>query len=209
MEQSALLEELNVYGGLRGFVDTVIMGRTPWIFTGDGAGFADWRERVGEAGKVQAGGLFVVGSAGTGYSLRPDQPGQPFRPIGSGPHASDLDVAIVDAGLFHSVWDEVVEKDRGGGLVGPVRGVFGRSRPISALMEEVRVNVYWGLVADRLSTPGSATGAQVRALSAEATRLSPTLGLRFRGRIYRRAEDMRQYHLIALRRLQRAVAGRL
>lgn len=197
-----LRESLRASGAITQIVDDAILKGVPWIFDGNAAAFRIWRERVARAALLSPSALFIVGSAAFGYSLHPDKLGREFRRPGNIDGPSDIDIAIVDAGVFTAIWDSVVTLDRGRGL-GPVIRAFGGSRSVGEWILQTRKNVYWGHISASLSSSGTELSARIRAMLAEASRLPPLEGHPSRARLYRTRDDFRHYHLNSLRGLSR------
>src|SRR5262249_55934440 len=93
------------------FVDTEIINRRPWIFTSDDE-HASWSGAVAAALQLDKDRIHIVGSAATGYSLSPYKAGRPFKKVGSGVLASDIDLAITSAELFEDAWNTIIAFDR-------------------------------------------------------------------------------------------------
>jgi hypothetical protein len=175
-------------------VDQVLLRQTPWLFA-SATDFLQWRRLVAAGFAVKIDSVFVVGSAATGFSLSPYKPGHPFRvstdDLGS---PSDVDLAIVSPALFVSAWDAIVSHDR----TRQLRWSFEDHR-------RVRQNIYWGLVSsDRVPRNTDPSRRMLGALAA-AARERPVRGHVLKCRVYRRADDLRAYHIDSLRALRTAV----
>jgi hypothetical protein len=175
------------------FVDSEILGRRPWIFA-DEQQYTSWSASVANVLTVQTDHVRIVGSAATGYSLGPLKAGRPFRTLGLGVSASDIDIAITSNELFVDAWNTIVALDRHMGL-----------RMSTDDRERMRLDIYWGLVAQKsLPTNTNAARAMLTAVSV-ATRMPPIRGHTVRCRIYRRMDDLRAYHISSLRQLRAAL----
>jgi hypothetical protein len=173
------------------FVDRQILRRRPWIFEVDET-YDAWRGLVAAALQVGSDAIRIVGSAATGFSLSPLKPGRPFRTVRSyGAPPSDIDVALIDPDLFSLAWNAVVVLDRARGL-----GGTDDSR------NKIRVDVYWGLVAQANVPPNTNPARRLLTGMAVAGRSPPLRGHRVRCRVYRRIEDLRAYHVASLRLLR-------
>lgn len=173
------------------FVDNQLLLRRPWIFETDDI-YDTWRRSVAATLGIVSENVRIVGSAATGFSLSPLKPGRPFRRTSSLDRApSDIDVAVIDPSLFDLSWNTIVLFDRRRSLGGTDEG---RNR--------IRVNVYWGLVGQR-DLPWNTEPARVLLQAmVTAQRSAPIRGHQVRGRIYRRIEDLRAYHISSLRQLR-------
>src|SRR6266487_4096100 len=101
MTPADLLSSINSATSLRQFVEEHLLTRIPWIFHNDALLYSSWRSAVARGAGVNANAVYLVGSAATGYSLSPTQPGREFRPLNStSGRPSDIDIAIVDSQLF-------------------------------------------------------------------------------------------------------------
>jgi hypothetical protein len=172
------------------FVDHHIFNRRPWIFS-SGHEYDIWCHSVAAALGVQINGICIVGSAATGYSLSPFKAGRAFRAQGSQEMASDIDVAFTSATLFEEAWNTIVALDRRRGL-----------RMSKDERTKLRIDVYWGAVAQRSIPSNTDLARRVLTAVAAATRIPPIRGYILRSRIYRRIEDLRAYHVDSLRQLR-------
>ncbi len=82
----------------RPLVDAYILRGTPYVFKESPVRYDTLRHELSRYLDVRETNLVLVGSARTGFSLSPDNFGRPFR------DDSDLDMAVVSARLFDSVW---------------------------------------------------------------------------------------------------------
>src|SRR2546425_5237050 len=136
MTPEELAAAIGAAGTTETFVDREVLGRTPWIFSGDSDAFDNWRSAVAADLKSRKQDVFVVGSAATGYSLSPYSPGRPFRRlVASAASASDIDLALVSPALFEETWQLLVRLERR------------RALPVSAEdRPRIRAGIYWGRV---------------------------------------------------------------
>jgi hypothetical protein len=192
------------------FVHTRLFSGVPWIFDGDDAAFRAWREAVASAAALELDGVHLVGSAATGFSLSPLKAGRPFRRVAVGNAGSDIDVAIVDDGLFMKAWEALVASDRFGRLGRQLAGRVSQDNSIRDELDRLRCYVYWGLIPHYVSLPGTEMARRLRMLAAATSRLKPFVGHRVSVRVYRRREDLVGYHLASARSLHRSLrdAGR-
>jgi hypothetical protein len=98
----------------------------------------NWCGAIDAVLNIGANGIHIVGSAATGYSLSPLKPGRPFRKPGVSGPASDIDVALVNQGLFDHAWETILTHDR--------------SRRLQMSYDaraKTRTDVYWGVVAQK------------------------------------------------------------
>lgn len=192
VEPAQLLHHISSASSVRHWVENEVFDKTPWIFKGDATVFEEWRKRVADAGGVDSGSIYLVGSAATGYSLSPYKPGRKFRLPGiTGTRPSDIDIAIVDNDLFVDLWDVMLTYDRKRRLTevlavsGPLRGDE---------LERVRQNVYWGAIANNCAPAGTLPSRRLLFAFSAASRKSPFLGHPPKARVYRRKEDLLAYH---------------
>lgn len=91
---------------LETFAETEIMTGRPLIFSSD-EDTTRFQEYVATALGIAAAApdVLIVGSARTGFSLDPDRYFQPFQ------ETSDIDVAVVHAGLFDEAWRTMLAWD--------------------------------------------------------------------------------------------------
>jgi predicted nucleotidyltransferase len=152
---------------------------------------------------VEARHVYLVGSAATGYSLSPLKAGRPFkRRSAEHPYASDIDIVIVNQGLFMQMWNVLLNFDRTRRLVPLLpRPEADRTRPI----DKLRADVYWGTVQHRLTPAGTEGARRVRLLLGTTTRELPFLGYVAKARVYRRVEDLEAYHEQSARQLAHAL----
>jgi hypothetical protein len=174
----------------REFVDNEILDRRPWIFETDAAYLA-WQRSVADALTTTPANIKIVGSAATGFSLSPLKPGRPFRRAPNTSGTSDVDIAVLHSGLFEAAWNAVVAHDRERRLGGTKES---RSK--------IRLDVYWGLVAQPTIPQGTDAARQLLTAMAAANRSVPIRGHPVRCRVYRRLEDLRAYHINSLHQLR-------
>jgi hypothetical protein len=160
-------------------------------------GHGEWRDSVAKEARIDPTGVVLVGSAATGYSLSPRKPARPFhRERTAAQEASDVDIGLVNEGLFIAAWNEVVRLDR-------ARALSVSWTTISTMREQV----YFGAMADFHLPPGSDPRQRLLLATAASTRRPPLLGLKARCRIYRRPEDLKAYHVQSLRKLRLELTG--
>src|SRR6266403_2948499 len=127
MEPDDLLKAITNSSSLRDVVEVNILSGVPWIFQGDTVLFTAWRTAVAKEVGVAPEGIYLVGSAATGYSLNPTKAGENFRqsPSGASHQPSDLDIAIVAPNFFEQAWNSIIRFDRGGALGRFLREQYG------------------------------------------------------------------------------------
>ena len=203
MAPHELLKHIKSEPTYRVFVERHVLNRVPWIFGGDQDAFEAWRTRVGGEAGVNPGGVFVVGSAATGYSLKPKHAGRLFRPFGAPePGASDIDIAVVDEGLFLRAWDVLLRVDRSGRLWSHVSWFFKGDSPENSHRDgvyRIREGVYWGAIGAQFMTRGSSVARAMTSVFSATTRHVPFRGYQPRARVYRRYDDLVGYHIASLR----------
>jgi len=132
-------------------VNRRVFGGDPWVFRDDPKHYALLKAHLVGALGISADGITVVGSAKIGFSLSPDTFGRPFS------DSSDVDVVIVDLGLFDELWNVLLdwrypwhlrkwpEREREWGLGWLERFVCGWCDPIDIM--------FGGIVAPRSYPP--------------------------------------------------------
>jgi hypothetical protein len=147
---------------------------------------------VSEVLGIGRGNIRIVGSAATGYSLSPLKPCRPFREASIlGEAQSDIDIALIDPNLFTAVWDEIVARDRARHLGGT-----------DDTRDRIRFEIYHGLVGQQNIPRNTEPARVVLSAMSVAGRSPPLRGYRIRTRVYRRFEDLREYHVSSLRQLR-------
>ncbi len=175
------------------FVDARLLSATPWAFREDPAEYGRWRERLGQDADLDPTGVFIVGSAATGYSLSPLKLGRDFRPLGAeGSEASDIDLAVVAPPLFFKAWNVIVAYDQ--------------DRILGFNPGQIRQQIYWGFVSNVFVPANTEPSRHIRRLLAASARHRPFRGYKVSARVYRRLADLRAYHIFSLRQV-RAVLG--
>ncbi len=168
-----------------------IVNADPWLCGQLGVNWSSWsRQLLLDRGFANAS-LHLVGSAAIGCSLSPENAGRPFRFLGGLEKPSDLDIALVDTGLFQSCWDEMVRFER---QAGP-----------TYLNGSDREHVYWGRIDDYRVPHRTAPRAAVRALLDACRRAQEFRGYPATLRVYRRLDDLSHYVLRGLNHLGRTI----
>jgi hypothetical protein len=190
-------EELQIHFGTRTnqeIIQSELLERVPWIFESSEP-FHAWRNQVSTELNMSATSILIVGSAATGFSLSPHKPGRAFRrPNDPSGRPSDIDVALVDAALFTDAWNAVVRYDRTWQRLGT-----------DEEEEKLRRDVYWGAISAK-AVPRNTDPARTLLRLAAASGASASLrGYPVRSRVYRRFEDLREYHLQSIRTLRRTL----
>lgn len=197
MTADDVLALISAAGTDEAFVDKAIINATPWIFGGDAGSFAAWRGAVARDLRARTADVFIVGSAATGYSLSPANPGRPFRPLTGAPtSASDIDLALVSPALFEEAWKLLVLFDRRGSL-----------RIGSDDRQRMRAGVYWGRIEQRSVPLGTDAARRLAVAAGAVTRREPTVGYSVSIRVYRVFADLRGYQASCIRSLRQLIAG--
>lgn len=196
MAPDELLRKIKSAPSARQFVEQELLQPIPWIFEGDEEGYELWRGDVARKAEVDQKGIFIVGSAATGYSLSPAKPGRLFRAVGlGGDPPSDIDIAIIDENLFFLTWNLIVSLDRGRALSRRLSHVWTKRRgTFVGQVKHMRESVYWGTIGHAFVPRGTDIAQRIRMLFAATTRRTPFLGHEAHARIYRRREDLVGYH---------------
>lgn len=206
MEPGVLLGLIRSARSRRAFVERDLLDGVPWVFDGDEDQFAIWRRRASSAGGFSVENVYIVGSAATGYSLSPRKAGREFRKLTpSQSRSSDIDIAVVDAELFTGIWDSIVKSDRGRRMCRHLAMVMPPGFDPIAALDDVRLNIYRGIVGDRQSSVDSDARRRLRMMRSATTGMEPFLGYPVRMRIYRRREDLVAYHEQSLWALEKAL----
>ncbi len=122
--------------------------------------------------------LHLMGSAATGFSLKAEQAGRPFKQIGDRERPSDLDLGVVDDGLFESCWSAMLNEER---IVAHY------------LTVNKRAFVYWGRI-DPYNLPARASlRITLRGLQNAVTRCREFRGYPASIRVYRHLDDLIGY----------------
>lgn len=157
-----------------------MLSQNPWFCEEEGVSFADVAQAVLDDADQGDAQLFLVGSAGLGFSLAPQKAGRRFRGLDAGKleKPSDFDVALVDASLFEAIWNSMTEQDR-------LAARWSRPRD--------RKNVYWGRIDQTRVPPRTEARRTLLNLSAALTRAKPFRGYKTSVRVYRRMVDLHFY----------------
>lgn len=176
-------------------IATRMLTRTPWIFSGDLAAFALWRAAVAEEAACTPEGVYVVGSSVFGYSLSPLKAGRDFRRGGRPGDRSDIDVVIVSDVLFDDAWNALRIGDANRSLHGT-----------RETRDRLRTDVYWGFVGNTNVPAGTGPARMLRGAMAATTARPPFRGHTAKARVYRRHDDVIDYHVQSLRSLRKELA---
>lgn len=167
-----------------------IVTSNPWLCEQIGVDFAVWAKPVLKTHRLSSATLYLVGSAATGFSLRAEQAGRPFKRAGGIKRPSDLDLGIVDKELFDSCWNKMIQWERG----------------ISCYLETLdRAHVYWGRI-DRHKLPERAyLRITLRDLQNAVTRSREFRGYQASVRVYRHRDDLLGYLEHSIQVLMRSI----
>lgn len=197
MESDDLLKAITDSSSLRDFVEAKVFSVVPWIFQGDATLFGAWRAALAKEVGITPDSVYLVGSAATGYSLNPTKPGDDFRRALTGVtnRPSDLDIAIVAPNFFERAWNSIIRFDKGGALGRFLREQYGyKGFETGDDIRQMRQNVYWGAISHVHATSGTDIARTFRNVFAATTRVRPFFGHPPKARIYRRREDLLNYH---------------
>ncbi len=179
----------NLLSGTDNDVLDALLHPQPWICEKMSVDFRCWSGSIlSDCGFPRASRMHLVGSASIGISLSPAKAGRPFRTIQDGPHPSDLDVALIDDGLFIRTWNRLRKLDE--------QAVRSNWR--------TRENVYWGRLQDSVFPARSAEKRKVMSLSNAIRRSREFRGYPVSVRVYRRKADLRSYLRWSLAQLRRS-----
>ncbi len=210
MTPEELLNAIEGAASLREFVEANLLSRTPWIFQGNVTLFHNWRQAAARAAGINDDDIYLVGSAATGYSLSPLKLGKVFRHAKPGErYPSDLDIAIVNPGLFVTAWNILLRFDRVGSLRKLIRETQNFSlEELHTDIQQMRWNVYWGAISDQHVVSNTNVARVLRSLFSATTRTQPFIGHGPKARIYRRREDLVGYHEQSLQQTKEALYKR-
>lgn len=176
--------------GDNGALARQIVDRNPWFCDQVGVDLGVWAPTfLATQGLVDAT-IHIVGSAATGFSLKEEQPGRPFRFIGDGVKPSDLDVAIVHQPLFDDCWAEMV--------------VFDRTTRVHSEFQD-RVDVYWGHLDDYRLPERAQMRRRLRDVAGAIQRSAEFRGYPCTLRIYRSRRDLVGYVKNSINDLERSL----
>jgi len=178
------------------FVDRALLSGRPWIFSTDEI-YHTWQQSVSAELALQPENVRIVGSAATGFSLSPLKPGRSFQSVTTRGRASDIDVALIDQGLFADAWNLILVTDRRRLL-----GGTGEAR------SKIREDIYWGVVGQKSVPSNTIIARRLLTAMSAAGRLPPLRGYQIRCRVYRRIDDLRAYHVSSLRQLRAELSTR-
>lgn len=203
MDTRTLIAELDAAPSVTEFVSRRLFAGTPWIFRNNPGGYPRWRQECAIEARVQPDSLFIVGSAATGFSLAPRKAGRPFRKVSRSGPASDIDLAIVDNQLFTDSWDLLVAHDRGRNLIKTLGSSMGIPVEPSSTLAPVRAGIYWGWASHAHLFIGTEPSRRVRSVLMVTGRQQPFIGHEASARVYRRYDDLLDYHVYSARKLRR------
>lgn len=83
-------------------VQEVIFAGTPYVFEASPDVWVQVRAQLATGLETSEDSIYIVGSAKMGYSLAPRKFGQPFA------DDSDIDVVVVDANLYDTMWTSIL-----------------------------------------------------------------------------------------------------
>lgn len=167
-----------------------IVDSNPWLCDQMKMRLGDWAQPLLARHGLAPDALHIIGSAATGFSLKKEQPGRPFRRIGGGERPSDLDVAIVDVPLFDLCWGDLVLFER--------QSLF-RTDCLD------REAVYWGHVDDKRLPDRAPTKRRLQDIANEIQRSASFRGYPCRIRVYRTRRDLLGYVKHSISVLERSV----
>jgi hypothetical protein len=175
------------------FVAEFLFDCIPHIFSGNRAGFIEWKGQLASGLEVDPACVTLIGSSAIGISLNPEKG---FKAFGE---KSDVDVAIVSNYHFSVAWRFLRTNGH--------RRTHVDHRTRMAWDEHAKRFVYWGTIAtDRLlgilpfGTPWLKT-------LAEMARKAPTIGRDINLRIYADYESLRAYQLQSVVRARQELLG--
>ena len=193
-------KELLATKPLEDIVTEYVFSGVPFVFRNQPDGVDALRQHLSKALGLIPENILVVGSAKIGFSLNPDRFPRQFSSF------SDIDVLVVDSGLFDRIWTAVLKwhYPRKGSQLG------GQDAP---WMRNIRRHIYWGAIMPNniryvgLSLPEVLE--PIRDLSTAWFDAFHSLSLYpefsawdISGLLYRSWEHARLYHVEGLRRIK-------
>jgi hypothetical protein len=170
------------------FASRHIFESIPYVFKEDMAAYVSWKAALGEAIDVDPRSIAVVGSAGLGVSLNPDNNFSDFGP------GSDVDVAVVSHHHFEAAW-RFLRHVRVGRL-----SLTPEARQV--IRGHGKAYVFDGTIATDFVLPYLPFGKEwLQALNSQSF-VEPTVGLEVKARIYRDFDCLRDYQLKSVRLAQ-------
>jgi hypothetical protein len=174
------------------FASTYLLEPIPHVFSADMEGYVEWKGTLGRALDVDPRAIAIVGSASSGFSLRP---GAGLRAFGE---HSDIDVAVVSQHHFELGWRALRE-------LSPLRRAKLTELERNALDDHRQRLVYWGTIAaDKLLTLLPFSPTWVPGLSRMGG-VQPTAGRSIKARIYRDFDALRSYQMQSIMLAQRGL----
>ena len=169
-----------------------LVNSNPWLCDELGIDLAAWATPMLEAQGLPQATLHLMGSAATGFSLRTEQAGRPFRQIGDTERPSDLDLGVVDEELFDSCWSAMLQEERG---IAPY------------LAPRTRAHVYWGRIDNRNLPARVSLRSTLRGLQDAVTRSREFRGYPASVRVYRHLDDLIGYTEHSIQTLVRSISN--
>ena len=164
----------------------------PWLCDELGFDLAAWARPVLEAQGLPHATLHLMGSAATGFSLRAEQAGRPFRQVGDTERPSDLDLGVVDEELFDSCWSAMLQEERG----------------IAHYLDRwTRTQVYWGRIDNHTLPAHASLKTTLRDLQNAVTRSREFRGYPASVRVYRHLDDLIGYTEHSIQTLTRSISN--
>lgn len=165
-----------------------LLTTNPWLCDQVEIDFAAWAKPLLRDHDLPSAALYLLGSAATGFSLKAEQPGRPFKRIGGTRSPSDLDLGMVDEALFDSCWNEMTREERG----------------ICHYLEDWdRIHVYWGIIDDYKLPARAKLKITLRNLQNAITSSPEFRGYPASIRVYRTHDDLIGYLESSIQRLRR------
>lgn len=168
-------------------VDRVLLARVPWIFSGQTDEFLAWKRSLASSLDVDPNNVVVVGSAGLGLSLNPNN--GLLRPF---LQESDVDIAVVSSLHFDVAWRAIQRIGMGGPRV-----LSQAEREFERRHREHLV-FHGAIATERYLTKFSFGKSWLDGLR-RAQRHPVVEGHPIRVRLYRDFESLRRYHESGIR----------
>jgi hypothetical protein len=175
---------------------SIFLERVPHIFS-SATEYDAWRREIAEPAELKPAQIKIFGSAHVGFSLAPAKFGRPFsREAMTDRPPSDLDLVLIDDGLFTDAWNAVLQQDRGAGL---------RMNPDDR--QKLHQDTYYGFLADKVIPKRSKVFTRILSVRGLSGRHEVSSGLSVNIRLYRREDDLFGYAIASLRQLKLSLQG--
>ncbi len=187
-------------------LEDYVFGGPTFIFRANPSAEVALKDHVARRLGVSAAGIFVVGSAKTGFSLDPAKFPKPFSRF------SDLDLVVIDTVLFDNIWSMILRWNQ-------PRRQEKLPKSDSDWARQRRREIYWGCFEriDRIGRPGLSLVPELKPLRdisylwfstfQTAAALPLLAGRQVSARLYRTREHADLYQGESLRRIRASLGS--